>query len=45
MAKPESYKDLEAWMEHMEALIQGHFDEEPDLFARHVESRMGRHRG
>ena len=29
-AKLESYEDLEGWMEHMESLIQGHFDEEPD---------------
>ena len=29
-AKLESYEDLEARMEHMESLIQGHFDEEPD---------------
>ena len=29
-AKLESYEDLEARMEHMEPLIQGHFDEEPD---------------
>ena len=29
-AKLESYEDLEARMEHMESLITGHFDEEPD---------------
>ena len=29
-AKLESYEDLEARMEHMESLIQGHFDDEPD---------------
>ena len=29
-AKLESYEDLEAQMEHMESLIQEHFDEEPD---------------
>ena len=28
-AKLESYEDLEARMEHMEFLIQGHFDKEP----------------
>ena len=28
--KLESYEDLEARMEHMESLIQGHFDAEPD---------------
>ena len=29
-AKLESYEDLEARMEHMESLVRGHFDEEPD---------------
>ena len=29
-AKLESYEDLEARMEHMESLIQGHSDEDPD---------------
>ena len=29
-AKLEPYEDLEARMEHMESLIRGHFDEEPD---------------
>ena len=29
-AKLESYEDLEARMEHMESLVKGHFDEDPD---------------
>ena len=29
-AKIESYEDLEARVEHMEALVRGHFDEDPD---------------
>ena len=29
-AKIESYEDLEARMEHMESLVKGHFDEDPD---------------
>ena len=29
-AKLESYEDLEARMEHMESLVEGHFDEDPD---------------
>ena len=29
-AKIESYEDLEARMEHMESLVRGHFDEDPD---------------
>ena len=33
MAKLVSYEDLEARMEHMESLIQGHFDEEPNSLA------------
>lgn len=30
MTKLESYEDLEARMEHMESLIQRHFDEDPN---------------
>ena len=29
-AKIESYEDLEARVEHMETLVRGHFDEDPD---------------
>ena len=29
-ASIESYEDLEARMEHMESLVKGHFDEDPD---------------
>ena len=29
-AKIESYEDLEARMGHMESLVKGHFDEDPD---------------
>ena len=29
-AKIESYEDLEAQMEHIESLVRGHFDEDPD---------------
>ena len=37
--KIESYEDLEARMEHMESLVEGHFDEDPD-HANHDKSRV-----
>ena len=39
-AKLESYEDLEARMEHMESLVKGNFDEDPDR-ATCGEIRMG----
>ena len=36
-AKIESYEDLDARMEHMESLVTGHFDEDPDRAMTRVE--------